>query len=226
MHGGLAGTLGRRLAIPRGLDDAALARIDGPVGQARLAMAPAPLARWQEREAEEVLLGAVGLDGRLTGVGVRRRSRRDSLGVRPHVMVWAPKPGLHCLSAGSGDAPVSPHWRVRGGGLAMRRPRCVTAWAPTRRRPRTKRKSSAVGERRRKPPAAPEPGLTGPKPLPEGEAQTMEGRAAHAAEAWHELCCGGAPWVSRTGPLPENTPDRVTQVFARLRAGKAKGAGG
>lgn len=46
--GGLAEALGRSLANLRGLDDAALARIDGPEGQACLAMAPEPLARWED----------------------------------------------------------------------------------------------------------------------------------------------------------------------------------
>lgn len=62
--GGLAKTLGRRLATPRGLDDAALASIDGAEGQACLATAPAPPARWEDwtREVEAVLLRAVGFD--------------------------------------------------------------------------------------------------------------------------------------------------------------------
>lgn len=76
--GGHAETLGRHLATPRGLDDATLARIDGPEGQACLAAAPAPPARWEDwaREAEAALLVGACAQGTLSGNAFRRRKKR------------------------------------------------------------------------------------------------------------------------------------------------------
>lgn len=45
-------------------------------------------------------------------------------------MVCATTLGLPCSTAGSGAAPASPPWRLRGGVLAMRRPRCMAPGRP------------------------------------------------------------------------------------------------
>lgn len=143
--------LGRRLASPRGLDNAALVRIHGPEGKARLAMAQEPPAFWGDwtRAVEEVL------NDPRRGVtnGGQAVYRNASLRPKPERMILASMPELPRLAAGSGAAPTSPPWRLWSMGLAMRRPRYIAAWAPKRWRPLPRRQSSGAGGRRRRPPA-------------------------------------------------------------------------